>query len=178
MVVEAHPRVSDEPLIFVVDDDVVMGRMLSRALAQLMDGVRVRAFADPLRVFQAVVDHRPCVLLTDQEMPRCTGVELASALRDRLGPDCPRIVLVSGARVSAAEKSLFDAYFQKPFRIAHVEAAIRRWLRTSHSGIRAVDVGASSTVHTAPTQPPPSAATSRTDRPSDVPTEPPPSPSE
>lgn len=99
--------------------------------------------------FNDLVASPPAVVLTDYAMPRCTGPELAAALRTALGPDCPRLALITGTPVSRATLRLFDAYFSKPFRLASLVAAIEPWLAPSTSGVRPLSV------HERPTEPPP-----------------------
>jgi len=137
------------PDVVLVDDDPIMVRATKVALQSLLSGVQIRTFVDPHRAFTAIVAAPPAVVITDHEMPRCTGLELAAALRRALGPDCPRLALVTGADISRAGLRTVDAYLAKPFQLARLVSIVEPWLLTKSSGVRALSV------HERPTEPPP-----------------------
>jgi DNA-binding NarL/FixJ family response regulator len=68
--------------ICLVDDQALV-RSGIRALLQLFDGLVVVAEAEDGEAgVQAVIDHRPDVLLLDVRMPRLNGIQVVSALAD------------------------------------------------------------------------------------------------
>lgn len=68
--------------ICLVDDQALI-RSGIRALLQLFDGLVVVAEAEDGEAgVQAVIDHRPDVLLLDVRMPRLNGVQVITALAD------------------------------------------------------------------------------------------------
>ena len=103
--------------IVVVDDEP----SLTRLMADLLDeqGYRVHAFNDPLqaRDFIESVDCRVELLITDQNMPKLSGVELVQSLH-QIRPDLPAIVLSGHSEIVSAENYQalgFGAYLDKPF---------------------------------------------------------------
>jgi YesN/AraC family two-component response regulator len=68
--------------ICLVDDQALI-RSGIRALLQLFDGLVVVADAEDGEAgVQAVIEHRPDVLLLDVRMPRLNGVQVITALAD------------------------------------------------------------------------------------------------
>jgi diguanylate cyclase (GGDEF)-like protein len=69
-----------EPLrVLVIDDDEHAASYCTTVLEAA--GFAARALHDPLRVAEALADHRPDLLVMDLYMPGCSGPELAAALR-------------------------------------------------------------------------------------------------
>ncbi len=133
------PQPKSPPVrIVVIDDNLASVRGLTECIRVWFEDVDVRGFVDPHRAYDAILASPPALVFMDQQMPRCTGVELAQMLRERLSSDCPRLVLVSGSDLPRAHLKSFDAYFRKPFQFAAVAEAVERLLATSSSGIRRV----------------------------------------
>jgi CheY-like chemotaxis protein len=127
---ERGPGASDAPgtlTVLVVDDEQAIRDWVGRALARA--GIDVVVAADGREALRMVADGvvRPNVLLTDLEMPRMGGVELAARM-DALRPGI-RIVMMTGDPVRAAEarerSEIVAAVLDKPFVIADLVAAIR-----------------------------------------------------
>jgi len=128
---EPVPGASDDApghlTVLVVDDDPAIREWVVRALAR--SGIHGVAAAEGREALRLVADGRirPDVLLTDLEMPRMGGVELAArihALRPAI-----RIVMMSGDvdRAAAAREhsSIVAAVLDKPVLIADLVAAVR-----------------------------------------------------
>jgi CheY-like chemotaxis protein/anti-sigma regulatory factor (Ser/Thr protein kinase) len=103
--------------IVVVDDEP----SLTKLMADLLDehGYLVHAFNDPLlaRDFIVTNDCRVDLLITDQNMPKLSGVELAQSLH-RIQPDLPVLVMSGHSEiVNVANYSDLGigAYLDKPF---------------------------------------------------------------
>jgi CheY-like chemotaxis protein len=113
--------------VLVVDDEPAIRDWVGRALARA--GIDVVAAADGREALRLVADGavRPNVLLTDLEMPRMGGVELAARM-DALRPGI-RIVMMTGDPVRAAEarerSEIVAAVLDKPILIADLVAAVR-----------------------------------------------------
>jgi len=127
---ERGPGASDAPgtlTVLVVDDEQAIRDWVGRALARA--GIDVVVAADGREALRMIADGvvRPNVLLTDLEMPRMGGVELAARM-DALRPGI-RIVMMTGDPVRAAEarerSEIVAAVLDKPFVIADLVAAIR-----------------------------------------------------
>jgi DNA-binding NtrC family response regulator len=106
--------------IIVVDDEP----SLTKLMADLLDeqGYRVHAFSDPLlaRDFIVSVDCRVDLLITDQNMPKLSGVELVQSLH-QIQPALPALVLSGHSEIVSAENYRdlgFGAYLDKPFDLA------------------------------------------------------------
>lgn len=123
-------------VVVAEDQGMVLG-----ALAALLDlepdlEVVGRA-ADGLEALELIGRLDPDVALTDIEMPRMTGLELAAAIKER-GGRTRVVILTTFARGGYLRRAL-DAgvagYVLKAAPAEHLAAAIRR----VHAGLRAVD---------------------------------------
>jgi len=73
---EAAPAV---PLVLVVDDSITVRRVTQRLLTR--EGYRVALAADGLQALERLAEERPAVVLSDIEMPRMDGFDLARNIR-------------------------------------------------------------------------------------------------
>jgi hypothetical protein len=113
---ESHDEPPSGPRALLVEDEAPLARMLGRQLAKL--GVHAQVFNSSeraLAAFQSDPD-RFDVLVTDNTMPRMTGMELAQRVRT-LRADLP-ILLISGLAATAdpaeLERAGIDAVLAKP----------------------------------------------------------------
>ncbi len=67
--------------ILIVDDEPSLGRLFSVILKQA--GMETLVVSDPMQVMAPLVDFRPDLILMDVYMPGCSGVELASVVRQQ-----------------------------------------------------------------------------------------------
>jgi two-component system response regulator FixJ len=119
----------EKPVIFVVDDDPTMLRLIVAALEQ--EGFTVQTFTDA----ESFLSHfRPglhgCLLL-DVEMPGLSGLELQQELLSRL-INLPVIFLSATTDVPTAVTAMKHGamdLLQKPFEIATLVSAVRRALQ-------------------------------------------------
>ena len=123
-------------VIIAEDQGMVLGALA--ALLELEGDLSVVAQArDGAEALALVQKHRPDVLLTDIEMPKMTGLELAAAVRRDL-PRTRVIILTTFARAGYLRRAL-DAgvagYLLKDAPASELAAAVRR----VHAGGRAVD---------------------------------------
>ena len=105
------------PLVMVVDDSVTVRRVTQRLL--LREGYRVVLAADGLQALERLQEERPSVVLSDIEMPRMDGFDLARIIRaDALLKDIPIIMITSRIaekhRIYAKELGV-DHYLGKPY---------------------------------------------------------------
>src|SRR5690606_22395948 len=72
------------PLVLVVDDSITVRRVTQRLLTR--EGYRVALAADGLQALERLAEELPAVVLSDIEMPRMDGFDLARNIRgdDRL----------------------------------------------------------------------------------------------
>lgn len=99
--------------VLIVDDDPGVLRLAATVLSQA--GYAVHACASGEEASKYLVDHEVELLLTDKDLGRMSGVDVARAARAQR-PDLP-IVLMTGApdRHSVGAFS-FQGYLVKPFR--------------------------------------------------------------
>lgn len=123
------------PLVLVVDDSLTVRRVTQRLLTR--EGYRVVLAKDGIEALERLAEERPKVVLSDIEMPRMDGFDLARNIRgDARLSDLPIIMITSRIaqkhRDYATELGV-DHYLGKPYseddllaliaRYTHVEAA-------------------------------------------------------
>jgi len=82
------------PLVLVVDDSITVRRVTQRLLKR--EGYRVALAADGLQALERLQEERPAVVLSDIEMPRMDGFDLARNIRaDAKLRDLPIIMITS-----------------------------------------------------------------------------------
>ncbi len=111
---EAPPQI---PLVLVVDDSITVRRVTQRLLAR--EGYRVALAADGLQALAKLAEERPAVVLSDIEMPRMDGFDLARNIRgDERLSKLPIIMITSRIaekhREHARELGV-DHYLGKPY---------------------------------------------------------------
>jgi len=117
------------PLILVVDDSITVRRVTQRLLKR--EGYRVVLAADGLQALERLQEELPTVVLSDIEMPRMDGFDLARNIRgdDRLR-DLPIIMITSRIaekhREHARELGV-DHYLGKPYSEDELLGLIRHY---------------------------------------------------
>ncbi len=111
---EAAPQI---PLVLVVDDSITVRRVTQRLLAR--EGYRVALAADGIQALAKLAEERPAVVLSDIEMPRMDGFDLARNIRaDERLSKLPIIMITSRIaekhREHARELGV-DHYLGKPY---------------------------------------------------------------
>jgi chemosensory pili system protein ChpA (sensor histidine kinase/response regulator) len=111
---EAVPQI---PLVLVVDDSITVRRVTQRLLAR--EGYRVALAADGIQALAKLAEERPAVVLSDIEMPRMDGFDLARNIRgDARLAKLPIIMITSRIaekhREHARELGV-DHYLGKPY---------------------------------------------------------------
>ena len=86
------PELQQQPSVFVVDDEEVIGLTLRMILLQ--GGFRARSFTKPLEALEAARLDPPDLLISDVVMPLLSGIDLAIQVREQC-PDC-KVLLFSG----------------------------------------------------------------------------------
>ena len=117
------------PLILVVDDSITVRRVTQRLLKR--EGYRVVLAADGLQALERLQEELPTVVLSDIEMPRMDGFDLARNIRgdDRLR-NLPIIMITSRIaekhREHARELGV-DHYLGKPYAEEELLGLIRHY---------------------------------------------------
>lgn len=103
--------------IIVADDDRDAVLMLSQLLLQ--EGHTVREVYRGDAVFDLARDFEPDAVLLDIGMPGMTGLDVARALRESMGPACPLLVAITGWNKGAdrvlGQMAGFHHFFVKPY---------------------------------------------------------------
>ncbi|HXD39326.1 MAG TPA: response regulator, partial [Ramlibacter sp.] len=113
----AVPAAAQIPLILVVDDSITVRRVTQRLLQR--EGYRVSLAADGLQALERLAEEKPAVVLSDIEMPRMDGFDLARNIRgDARMAKMPIIMITSRIaekhREHAKELGV-DHYLGKPY---------------------------------------------------------------
>jgi chemosensory pili system protein ChpA (sensor histidine kinase/response regulator) len=111
------PEAPQIPLVLVVDDSITVRRVTQRLLQR--EGYRVALAADGLLALAKLAEERPAVVLSDIEMPRMDGFDLARNIRgDARLAKLPIIMITSRIaekhREHARELGV-DHYLGKPY---------------------------------------------------------------
>jgi len=117
------------PLVLVVDDSLTVRRVTQRLLTR--EGFRVTLAKDGIEALERLAEERPQVVLSDIEMPRMDGFDLARNIRgDARMSDLPIIMITSRIaqkhRDYAAELGV-DHYLGKPYSEEDLLALIARY---------------------------------------------------
>jgi chemosensory pili system protein ChpA (sensor histidine kinase/response regulator) len=109
--------VGQAPLVLVVDDSITVRRVTQRLLKR--EGFRVALAADGLQALERLQEEKPSIVLSDIEMPRMDGFDLARNIRrDEKLRDLPIIMITSRIaekhREHARELGV-DHYLGKPY---------------------------------------------------------------
>lgn len=122
----AAPKI---PLIMVVDDSITVRRVTQRLLQR--EGYRVVLAADGLQALERLQEERPSVVLSDIEMPRMDGFDLARNIRaDVQLKDLPIVMITSRIaekhREHAKELGV-DHYLGKPYAEDELMSLVRHY---------------------------------------------------
>lgn len=113
--------------ILLVDDDPVMGQIYMMALAGA--GMEVQTIPDPTRVIETIHDFDPDLLITDLNMPQCSGLELAAVIRSHEALTALPIVFLTGDGTADTRRSVVslggDAFLTKPVQLADLVETAR-----------------------------------------------------
>lgn len=115
------------PLILVVDDALTVRRVLQRLLVR--EGYRVALANDGVHALQLLEQQRPLMVLSDIEMPRMDGFELARSIRARPEhADLPIVMITSRIAQKHRDHALslgVNHYLGKPYSEAGLLGLIR-----------------------------------------------------
>jgi len=104
------------PLVLVVDDSITVRRVTQRLLAR--EGYRVALAADGLQALERLAEELPAVVLSDIEMPRMDGFDLARNIRGDAHLKHLPIVMIT-SRIAEKHRSMRRAgvnhYLGKPY---------------------------------------------------------------
>jgi two-component system nitrogen regulation response regulator GlnG len=117
---------TEQPVIWVVDDDDAIRFVLERALGRA--GYQTQSFGSVGAVSSALDDSKPAVIITDIRLPDADGLSVLQILEER-GIEIPVIAMTAFSdldqAVSAFQSGVFD-YLSKPFDLDKVLAVVAR----------------------------------------------------
>ncbi len=124
--------VNQVPLILVVDDSITVRRVTQRLLKR--EGYRVALASDGLDALEKLQEEKPTVVLSDIEMPRMDGFDLARNIRgDAKLRDLPIIMITSriaGKHREHAKELGVDHYLGKPYSEEELLGLVRSYCAT------------------------------------------------
>lgn len=117
------------PLILVVDDSITVRRVTQRLLQR--EGYRVALAVDGLQALERLAEERPAVVLSDIEMPRMDGFDLARNIRgDERMHDLPIVMITSRIAEKHREHAMelgVNHYLGKPYSEEELLSLVRRY---------------------------------------------------
>ncbi len=137
---DAFGQAAQVPLVLVVDDSITVRRVTQRLLKR--EGYRVALAADGLQALERLQEERPAVVLSDIEMPRMDGFDLARNIRaDRQLHDLPIIMITSRIaqkhREHAAELGV-NHYLGKPYSDEELLSLVHHYAQAASGAESAV----------------------------------------
>jgi chemosensory pili system protein ChpA (sensor histidine kinase/response regulator) len=121
------PGVQQVPLVLVVDDSITVRRVTQRLLQR--EGYRVALAADGLQALERLQEERPAVVLSDIEMPRMDGFDLARNIRaDAALAGLPIIMITSRIAAKHREHAIdlgVNHYLGKPYSEEELLSLVR-----------------------------------------------------
>ena len=122
---------TDEPVIYVIDDDASFRKAVSRLLRSA--GLEVETLASAGEFLERPVEDRPSCLVLDVRMPGPSGMDLQAVLQET-ARDIPIVFMTGHGDVStsvrAMKKGAVD-FLEKPFRAPELLACVERGLARS-----------------------------------------------
>jgi chemosensory pili system protein ChpA (sensor histidine kinase/response regulator) len=123
------PTVQHTPLVLVVDDSITVRRVTQRLLQR--EGYRVALANDGLQALERLRDEVPALVLSDIEMPRMDGFDLARNIRsDAALKDLPIIMITSRMAEKHREHARVlgvNHYLGKPYPEEELLSLVRRY---------------------------------------------------
>jgi diguanylate cyclase (GGDEF)-like protein len=117
--------------ILIVEDDGAILSLLDEALRQ--EGYQVQTSTSAREAMERVKTFQPHLVLTDNDMPEMTGLEMLREMRRQ--KNYVTVIFISGRAdsqfVSEALRAGADDYIRKPFRMNELQARVEVALRVN-----------------------------------------------
>ena len=127
------------PLVLVVDDSITVRRVTQRLLQR--EGYRVALAADGLQALERLQEERPAVVLSDIEMPRMDGFDLARNIRmDEKLKNLPIIMITSRIAQKHQEHAMelgVNHYLGKPYSDEELLSLVKHYARLAEEATQA-----------------------------------------
>src|SRR3990167_3030756 len=135
----AAPASGQVPLVLVVDDSITVRRVTQRLLQR--EGYRVVLAADGLQALERLQEERPTVVLSDIEMPRMDGFDLARNIRaDAALRGLPIIMITSRIAQKHREHAMelgVNHYLGKPYSDDELLSLIQHYAKLAAGEVAA-----------------------------------------
>jgi excisionase family DNA binding protein len=110
--------------VMIVDDEKVIGTMLTRALRRESAGLEVEWFKDGVEALLAIGKQIPDLIILDVVMPVMDGVHVLRKLRSDPMTSGVKVIGITGKQLSADKMDFIrqhtDAFFFKPFTVKEI----------------------------------------------------------
>ena len=127
------------PLVLVVDDSITVRRVTQRLLQR--EGYRVALAADGLQALERLQDERPTLVLSDIEMPRMDGFDLARNIRgDAVLRDLPIIMITSRIAQKHRDHAMelgVNHYLGKPYSDEELLSLVKHYAQKAAQALEA-----------------------------------------
>jgi EAL domain-containing protein (putative c-di-GMP-specific phosphodiesterase class I)/PleD family two-component response regulator len=124
------------PRALVADDDAGFLMLMEQVLSEA--GFNTACVSNGAQAIERVVEFEPHLIFLDNLMPQVSGLEACVALRDRLGPSCPPIVVVTSGESNDDITEAFSAgasdYLVKPVNWHLFKYRLSGWLSQVENG--------------------------------------------
>lgn len=123
-------RLSAQPRVLIVDDSIVVRRILALAVSQMPELSRaaVEQAADGGEALERLKHARFDLVLSDIRMPGVDGYELLRVARTELGLTTPIVLISTMGRKEDVQRGMdagATAYILKPLSPHHIKIALR-----------------------------------------------------
>ena len=121
------------PTVLIVDDEHHIRLLIEQALEELEDeGVELLTARDGAEAVEVVRNHRPELVFLDVMMPRMNGFDVARTVKQDLGLQDTRVIMLTAKGQAYDRQEGLDAgadeYLTKPFDPDHLLAMTREIL--------------------------------------------------
>jgi len=122
---------TDDPIVYVVDDDASFRKAVSRLLRTA--GLHVETLASAREFLEHPMVDRPSCLVLDVRMPGPSGMDLQATLQEAR-KDIPIVFMTGHGDVSTSVRAMKGGavdFLEKPFRAPELLACVQRGLARS-----------------------------------------------
>lgn len=115
--------------VLIVDDSPIDRRLVAGILERNSDW-SIRAVVDGIEAMEAVVEHKPDLVITDMQMPNMNGLELVTTLRQQF-PHIPVVLMTAQGSEELAVQALragAASYVPKRTLAVDLQPTVRRVL--------------------------------------------------
>jgi len=113
--------------VLIVDDSISTSQFYSLSLKA--EGIETKVVTDPFKVMDEIIDFKPELILLDLHMPKCSGLELASVIRQQGNYLSTPIIFLSSETDTQKQLSALeigaDEFLNKPVNVDHLIAVVK-----------------------------------------------------